>query len=535
MLIYMNKAFNNFTLFTVNIFLILLLQKDLGLITNLDCLSRLDLNLSYFIGIYFLWTNIYFIYIYFITIILLIFTLLYSIRYSNYCFKVVAIVYSLSLLDIFTSAGSSVSLSNACSSNLANLLLLNTINKYHPFILYICFFSLVFHVFFSKPSAWLHKQFMAFFFKTKVLFLIFFTLYIGSWWAYQEGSWGGWWAWDPSESFGLVILLSILLLQHSNFRSKLFTHRKDLSVILLNLTLISYLILQTNFGITSHNFGLNNESNVFLKLNYIVLIIVSSTFIFAFFNKKIKVNNLLALGMQQLIIKLNYSYLITILIILFSFVPLLTSLGWKLFTINSFNFNIDFYSVIHILVVFAMIWYGLDCNFNALIFFFLVFSLNYVTPMSLIFFSLCTNIIFNRVLALHTLVLLFVYVCLLSSDYYVFSWDSTLSVSPTMYLKKALAHFNTECVKAPYLYSSLTNYLQETNNILISQETTSSNSLFNLSLKQSLISQSFLPDSDRLLFSSSLADNLSYTLIIILLSGLFSILSLFVNRASIKY
>jgi cytochrome c biogenesis factor len=47
------------------------------------------------------------------------------------------------------------------------------------------------------------------------IILIIITLFMGSWWALQEGSWGGWWNWDPSEVFGLLFLLAYLYLIHN--------------------------------------------------------------------------------------------------------------------------------------------------------------------------------------------------------------------------------------------------------------------------------------------------------------------------------
>ena len=39
---------------------------------------------------------------------------------------------------------------------------------------------------------------------------------LGGWWAYQEGNWGGWWNWDPSEMFALFFVLWALANRHRN-------------------------------------------------------------------------------------------------------------------------------------------------------------------------------------------------------------------------------------------------------------------------------------------------------------------------------
>ena len=38
---------------------------------------------------------------------------------------------------------------------------------------------------------------------------------MGSWWAYYELGWGGWWAWDPVENASLVPWLVATALIHS--------------------------------------------------------------------------------------------------------------------------------------------------------------------------------------------------------------------------------------------------------------------------------------------------------------------------------
>jgi len=94
--------------------------------------------------------------------------------------------------------------------------------------------------------------------------LITIALYLGSWWALQEGSWGGWWNWDASEFFGLLIFYYLIL----------SVHRPDLvkSLLLLvnfllktqYLLVIFFLLLQLNFNVISHNFGF--RSTKFLNI-----------------------------------------------------------------------------------------------------------------------------------------------------------------------------------------------------------------------------------------------------------------------------
>ena len=102
------------------------------------------------------------------------------------------------------------------------------------------------------------------------------ALYLGSWWALQEGSWGGWWNWDASEFLGLLVLYLILTIFHnksnlSHVITLFYSIRLSLSYLF-----IYFFLLQLNFSIISHNFGfrtlkfLNTEVLLFSFLSYFI-------------------------------------------------------------------------------------------------------------------------------------------------------------------------------------------------------------------------------------------------------------------------
>lgn len=143
-----------------------------------------------------------------------------------------------------------------------NLLLLNSLNKYHPFILYLSLLlsvnlltTLISHFFkttlFSKTwdteykTAW----------PATIILINFVALFFGSWWALQEGTWGGWWNWDPSELFGLLPSLILLRVLHVRDSVSSLWSSILLSSLSILATLLTYLILQLNFELISHNFG----------------------------------------------------------------------------------------------------------------------------------------------------------------------------------------------------------------------------------------------------------------------------------------
>lgn len=118
-------------------------------------------------------------------------------------------------------------------SDISNILLLNSINKIHPPLLYTC---LILLYFIAAP----HYNFQSFrytkynpmsvnpavtYVLQPLLVAIWFllTFVIGAWWALQIGTWGGWWAWDISELLLLYTTSALcfyLHILHSKLRVK---------------------------------------------------------------------------------------------------------------------------------------------------------------------------------------------------------------------------------------------------------------------------------------------------------------------------
>jgi hypothetical protein len=140
-----------------------------------------------------------------------------------------------------------------------NTFLLNNLNLVHPPLLYLVIINLS-QVFF---------KFYKFQYLTVLTYVSLLSLFLGSWWAEQEGTWGGWWAWDPSEVFGLAILLSYLIPIHlfslSYYAGIIFNFLLCFCLIFI------YYIIQYNFTLTSHNFG--NSFFFFSSQHYLVYVL----------------------------------------------------------------------------------------------------------------------------------------------------------------------------------------------------------------------------------------------------------------------
>ena len=109
-----------------------------------------------------------------------------------------------------------------------------------------------------------------------------FTAFLGAWWAFQEGSWGGWWNWDISEYFSLIILFFYTAILHSrrNNSNRVGCHLQ-LTLFLFTVLLLN-IFVQYNLSNTSHSFGedftrgsILSRKQQLLCLSFISLLLMS--------------------------------------------------------------------------------------------------------------------------------------------------------------------------------------------------------------------------------------------------------------------
>ena len=392
---------------------------------------------------YFFWTNFFYLY-YFLIIILLYFTaynflqklfqpllLLLLLLSSNYS---LVIDYWLLNLDI-----------KHLSAELLNPLLLNSINKYHPLL----FYSTTSFVVLYSIQSFGNLQFYV---GSKIqqgkillgLQILVFTLLLGSWWALQEGSWGGWWNWDPSEVLGLLVIFHYLAILHSK-KLTYFKKRYLVSLVSWSLTLvIIYLLIQLNFDLVSHNFG--TRTNVFtsivelLSLEMLILLTVLPLFVFSKF-KLATVNKSFWVTPPVY----NFILLILVLILLyFSFKLLITDSLWQLVSFNSTNylFNLKLIIIYISLVLVLYVWGVTIFTLPSIIFFYYCTDSLMITGILI----LATATILNMSYLAHVLLIFFIYfnletyfksILLFSKDTLIYNYCISLTDSTT-YISKNL-------------------------------------------------------------------------------------------------
>jgi len=356
--------------------------------TNL--ISKLIFDEFYISLFYYVWSNFFFMF----TFLLLIFIPIFIIKNISFFNKKMSMlflfvfIYFYEYFDYFffnfDSSSEYLSLKNY------NVLLNNSINKLHPFLLYISiaylitFLSTIFN--FQKLK---HNHFFYIsniYFTTITSLYLYLTLFMGGLWAYQEGSWGGWWDWDISEVFGLFIyLVFLVLIHHKNFMYNYYCYTLVMKWF-VSLLLYFYIFMQLNFNLISHNFNLHISRNFmtlfFYSVSIIIIIFFFITLNFYASNAYIKYLSFY----KHKIISKNFRFYIFVLIFLSTFVvslsvfPILSNWIWNNFNLVFSFIYINFSDCMLLIVVLLnLIYFHLDLLSFISLFYFFIWHTTFIT------------------------------------------------------------------------------------------------------------------------------------------------------------
>ena len=115
---------------------------------------------------------------------------------------------------------------------------------------------------------------------------VFLTLGIalGSWWAYYELGWGGWWFWDPVENASFMPWLVGTALIHSLAVTEKRGSFKNWTVLLaigaFSLSLLGTFLVRSGVLTSVHAFATDPARGIFI-LAFLVIVIGSSLMLFA--------------------------------------------------------------------------------------------------------------------------------------------------------------------------------------------------------------------------------------------------------------
>ena len=112
-----------------------------------------------------------------------------------------------------------------------------------------------------------------------------FGIVLGSWWAYRELGWGGWWFWDPVENASLLPWLAATALIHSLIVSEKRDAFKGwtilLAIITFALSLLGTFLVRSGVLVSVHAFASDPLRGIFL-LGYLTLIIGGAFILYGF-------------------------------------------------------------------------------------------------------------------------------------------------------------------------------------------------------------------------------------------------------------
>ena len=108
---------------------------------------------------------------------------------------------------------------------------------------------------------------------------------LGSWWAYYELGWGGWWFWDPVENASFMPWLAATALVHSlavtDKRGAFKSWTLLLAIAGFSLSLLGAFIVRSGVLTSVHSFAVDPERGLFILL-FLLLVVGGSLTLYAF-------------------------------------------------------------------------------------------------------------------------------------------------------------------------------------------------------------------------------------------------------------
>lgn len=149
---------------------------------------------------------------------------------------------------------------------------------------------------------------------------VFLTLGItlGSWWAYYELGWGGWWFWDPVENASFMPWIAGTALIHSLAVSEKRGVFKSWTVLLalsaFSLSLLGTFLVRSGVLVSVHAFASDPTRGLFI-LAFLVLVIGGSLLLYAVQAAKVKSRGRYELASRESVLLINNILLIAALIV----------------------------------------------------------------------------------------------------------------------------------------------------------------------------------------------------------------------------
>ncbi|OOF35706.1 heme lyase CcmF/NrfE family subunit [Rodentibacter heidelbergensis] len=151
---------------------------------------------------------------------------------------------------------------------------------------------------------------------------VFLTLGIvlGSWWAYYELGWGGWWFWDPVENSSFMPWLAGTALIHSlavtEKRGAFKAWTVLLAILAFSLCLLGTFLVRSGILVSVHAFASDPTRGLYI-LAYLVVVIGGSLALYAYKGNQIRSRDNAERYSRETLLLLNNILLMTALCVVF--------------------------------------------------------------------------------------------------------------------------------------------------------------------------------------------------------------------------
>ncbi|WP_153446605.1 heme lyase CcmF/NrfE family subunit [Vibrio algicola] len=141
---------------------------------------------------------------------------------------------------------------------------------------------------------------------------------LGSWWAYYELGWGGWWFWDPVENASFMPWLAGTALMHSLAVTEKRGTFKAWTVLLaisaFSLSLLGTFLVRSGILVSVHSFASDPARGMFI-LAFLAIVIGGSLLLFAIKGSKVRVRGNYSLFSRENALLSNNILLIAALVV----------------------------------------------------------------------------------------------------------------------------------------------------------------------------------------------------------------------------
>lgn len=131
---------------------------------------------------------------------------------------------------------------------------------------------------------------------------------LGSWWAYRELGWGGWWFWDPVENASFMPWLTGLALMHSlavtEKRGAFRSWTVLLAIITFSLSLIGTFLVRSGVLSSVHAFAVDPARGVFI-LAFLLVVVGGSLVLYAWRASKVGLGGRFELVSREAMLLVN--------------------------------------------------------------------------------------------------------------------------------------------------------------------------------------------------------------------------------------